>query len=70
MRYIDAMKIRYVRQEKKKKGDQFVRGAITGLNSGNPEQYEFPELEEYYVYTPKQTYPTNSYCFWWWKRIN
>ena len=60
LRYIDAMKIRYVRQEKKKKGDQFVRGAITGLNSGNPEQYEFPELEEYYVYTPKQTYPTNS----------
>ena len=60
LRYIDAMKIRYVRQEKKKKGDQFTRGAITGLNSGNPEQYEFPELEEYYVYTPKQTYPTNT----------
>jgi len=60
LRYIDAMKIRYVRQEKKKKGDQFVRGAITGLNTGNPENYEFPELEEYYVYTPKQTYPTNT----------
>ena len=60
LRYIDAMKIRYVRQEKKKKGDQFTRGAITGLNTGNPEEYEFPELEEYYVYTPKQTYPTNT----------
>ena len=59
LRYIDAMKIRYVRQEKKK-GDQFTRGAITGLNTGNPEEYTFPELEEYYVYTPKQTYPTNS----------
>jgi hypothetical protein len=59
LRYIDAMKIRYVRQEKKK-GDQFTRGAITGLTTGNPEEYEFPELEEYYVYTPKQTYPTNS----------
>jgi len=60
LRYIDAMKIRYVRQEKKKNGDQFARGAITGLNTGNPEEYTFPELEEYYVYTPKQTYPTNS----------
>ena len=60
LRYIDAMKIRYVRQEKKKKGDQFARGTITGLNTGNPENYEFPELEEYYVYTPKQTYPTNT----------
>ena len=59
LRYIDAMKIRYVRQEKKK-GDQFTKGAITGLNTGNPEEYTFPELEEYYVYTPKQTYPTNS----------
>ena len=60
LRYIDAMKIRYVRQEKKKNGDQFTRGAITGLNTGNPENYTFPELEEYYVYTPKQTYPTNT----------
>ena len=59
LRYIDAMKIRYVRQEKKKKGDQFTRG-ITGLNTGNPQDYEFPELEEYYVYTPKQTYPVNT----------
>ena len=62
LRYIDAMKIRYVRQEKKKKGDnKFVNAnTITGLNTGNPLDYEFPELEEYYVYTPKQVYPTQS----------
>ena len=62
LRYIDAMKIRYVRQEKKKKGDnKFVNGnTLTGLNTGNPQDYEFPELEEYYVYTPKQVYPSQS----------
>ena len=59
LRYIDAMKIRYVRQEKKKKGDKFGN-SITGLNTGNPQDYEFPELEEYYVYTPKQVYPSQS----------
>ena len=62
LRYIDAMKIRYVRQEKKKKGDNGFTNAnlITGLNTGNPMDYEFPELEEYFVYTPKQVYPTQS----------
>ena len=60
LRYIDAMKIRYVKQQKKKKGDQFPKAGITGLNTGNPLDYEFPELEEYFVYTPKQSYPVNS----------
>ena len=62
LRYIDAMKIRYVRQEKKKKGDNGLdrSNALTGLNTGNPLDYEFPELEEYFVYTPKQVYPTQS----------
>ena len=62
LRYIDAMKIRYVRQEKKKKGDnKFVNGnPLTGMNTGNPQDYEFPELEEYFVYSPKQTFPVNS----------
>ena len=60
LRYIDAMKIRYVRQEKKKKGDKFGGNTLTGLNTGNPMDYEFPELEEYFVYTPKQVYPTQS----------
>ncbi len=62
LRYIDAMKIRYVRQQKKKKGDNGLdrSNALTGLNTGNPLDYEFPELEEYFVYTPKQSYPVNS----------
>ena len=56
LRYIDAMKMRYVRQQKKKK-DNLVNN-VTSYNTGNPADYEFPELEEYFVYNPKQTYPT------------
>ena len=56
LRYIDAMKMRYVRQQKKKK-DNLVNN-VTSYNTGNPADYEFPEIEEYFVYNPKQTYPT------------
>ena len=56
LRYIDAMKMRYVRQEKKQKNN--VRQLT--VNTGNPTDYEFPELEEYFVYNPKLTYPTAS----------
>ena len=56
LRYIDAMKMRYVRQEKKQKNN--VRPLT--VNTGNPTDYEFPELEEYFLYNPKLTYPTAS----------
>jgi hypothetical protein len=56
LRYIDAMKMRYVRQEKKQKNN--VRQLT--VNTGNPTDYEFPELEEYFIYNPKLTYPTAS----------
>ena len=58
LRYIDAMKIRYVRQQKKKKDN--ITNNVTNFNTGNPMDYEFPELEEYFVYTPKQIYPVTS----------
>ena len=59
LRYIDAMKMRYVRKQKKKDKDTYQRAAITG-KIDNPMDYEFPELEEYFIYTPKQTFPTQS----------
>ena len=57
LRYIDALKMRYVRQNKKKKdnGNTFAR-----MRSDNPMDYEFPEIEEYFIYNPKTTYPTTS----------
>ena len=57
LRYIDALKMRYVRQNKKKKdnGNTFAR-----MRTDNPMEYEFPEIEEYFIYNPKTTYPTTS----------
>ena len=57
LRYIDAMKMRYVRQQKKKEKDNFRLGNI---NKENPMEYEFPELEEYFIYNPKTSYPTTN----------
>jgi len=57
LRYIDAMKMRYVRQEKKKEKDKY---RLANVNGDNPMDYEFPEIEEYYVYNPKMTYPTTN----------
>ncbi len=56
LRYIDAMKIRYVRQQKKQEKD--VR--MANINNDNPMEYEFPEIEEYFVYSPKSTWPSQS----------
>jgi len=54
LRYIDAMKMRYVRQQKKQDKD----ARIANINNDNPMEYEFPEIEEYFVYSPKSTYPS------------
>ena len=56
MRYIDAMKMRYVRQEKKKDSDKYKIS-----NTGNdPMDYDFPEIEEYFIYNQKGIYPTGN----------
>ena len=50
------MKMRYVRQEKKQKNN--VRQLT--VNTGNPTDYDFPQIEEYFLYNHKLTYPTAS----------
>jgi hypothetical protein len=57
LRYIDAMKMRYVRQTKKTDRDRYN---ISNRNTDNPLNYEFPEIEEYFIYNPKMTYPTGT----------
>ena len=57
LRYIDAMKMRYVRKQKKSEKDKY---RLVNQNQDNPMDYEMPELEEYFIYTPKQTFPVNS----------
>ena len=57
LRYIDAMKMRYVRKEQKKDD----KGA-TLFNTSNVHESEkvyFPKIEEYFMYTPEPRYPTN-----------
>nr|BAR31880.1 capsid assembly protein GP20-like protein [uncultured Mediterranean phage uvMED] len=50
LRYIDAMKMRYVRKQKKNEKKQ-----LNGLNplKQDPMDYDFPELEEFFIYNPK-----------------
>ena len=57
LRYIDAIKMRYVRQQKKKEGDKYINPMR--LND-NPMDYEWPEIEEYFLYNPKASYPTGG----------
>ena len=57
LRYIDPMKMRFVRQEKKQDKN------LIGPNiPGRDEQKNgiAPEIEEYFVYTPKPNYPTGN----------
>mgnify|MGYP001269279948 FL=1 len=56
MRYIDAMKMRHVRQQKKKDSDKY---SISNTGD-NPMDYEFPEIEEYFIYNQKGIYPTGN----------
>ena len=57
LRYIDAMKMRHIRQQKKKPNDGT---AVAKLKSDNPMDYDFPEIEEYFIYNPKSVYPTGN----------
>ncbi|NDB83348.1 MAG: portal protein [Alphaproteobacteria bacterium] len=58
LRYIDAMKMRYVRQAQKTDANKYR--LPSSRNVDNPMDYDFPQLEEYYVYNPKMTYPTGT----------
>jgi hypothetical protein len=57
LRYIDAMKMRYVRQAKKKDSDKY---RVSNRMVDNPMDYDFPEIEEYFIYEPKMSYPTGT----------
>ena len=56
LRYIDPMKMRFVRQEKKK--DRNIIGP--NIKSANETSSIAPEIEEYFVYSPKPNYPTGN----------
>jgi len=59
LRYIDAMKMRYVRQEKKQEKDKYINVG-SNASTQDPMGFKWPELEEYFIYNPKQQYPTGN----------
>jgi len=54
LRYIDPLKIKFIRQEKKKPGNQDPAIRVRSEQDIVPN----PEFEEFYVYTPKVNHPT------------
>ena len=61
IRYIDPMKMKYVRQQKKDKKNEVNDVNISNAFEVDPKKDVYPEIEEYYVYTPKPNYPTGVY---------
>ena len=59
LRYIDPMKMKYIRQEKKK--DPRTNLALPAPIRNNDSIELEPEIEEYFVYTPKSNYPSGTF---------
>ena len=62
LRYIDPMKIKHVRQEKKTGNDANDARNLNLLSRsfGQDQEYNFPEIEEYFVYTPTPNFPSGT----------
>ncbi len=58
LRYIDASKMRYVRQVKKPKNGN---NPLSNVNREDPATYDFPEIEEFFVYAPGGSGSTGGY---------
>ena len=60
IRYIDPMKMRFVRQEKKNKNNTGGVAIKGPLDAKMGQKASFPEIDEYYLFTPKPSYPTGG----------
>jgi hypothetical protein len=56
LRYIDPMKMKHVRQEKKTNNNSGPN--LSTLTNFNVNQVTYPEIEEYFIYTPTSNYPS------------
>ena len=57
LRYIDALKMRYVRKQisdKQKERNQLIPG------NDNPMDFTFPKMEEFFLYNPQSPYPVGN----------
>jgi len=57
IRYMDPMKLKHVRQEKKTGNES---GRNINLLTTNEEYQTFPEIEEYFIYTPTPNFPSGT----------
>ena len=53
LRYIDAMKMRYVRKLKKNANVKSNTPILMASQPDAPLKYEFPDIEEFFIYTPE-----------------
>ena len=55
LRYIDSLKIKYIRKEKKQDRNDYIN---VNSNRDNPSTLN-PQIDEYFMYTPAPAYPSN-----------
>ncbi len=60
LRYIDSLKMRYVRQSSQKKKNNGPSNRSINGASENPMDYEFPNIEEYFIYNPTAQSPIGT----------
>jgi hypothetical protein len=58
LRYIDSLKMRYVRQAKKNANDNSK--SLNRMGDIDPMRQSFPDIEEYFVYNSKPNYPLTN----------
>ena len=62
LRYIDPMKIKYVRQEKKMdKRGLAIQNTSSVTQQGKEAPVVEPDIEEFFIYTPKKNYPSGAF---------
>ena len=57
LRYIDSLKIKFIRKEKKKNNNEKYTNIVA--SRGDNGNVLSPEIEEYFLYTPAPNYPTS-----------
>ena len=61
LRYIDPLKMKYIRQEKKDPNGKKIDSGYARVNGKSQDEFQNgPEFEEYFQYTPSPNYPTGS----------
>ena len=58
LRYINPMQMKHIRQEKKTNNN--IGPNLSALNNFNANQITYPEIEEYFIYTPGANYPSGT----------